>query len=189
MLPRRGVRKHCVRIRDRAKRRAVENRPTGLTGRAVLWPDRQAIDAGGRPEETEAPMLVARGLTKVYRLGEVEVHAQRGVDLDVYPAEFIVLLGPSGSGKSTLLNILGGLDVPTGGEAHFPLPRVVPDVAPPSCYVALSRKSLFRSASDPAISPPPAPWELSCRPPPLHCPAWGSRCRPRASRSWRRGRA
>ena len=77
------------------------------------------MDEGGRREETAAPVLVARGLTKVYRLGEVEVHALRGVDLDVYPSEFIVLLGPSGSGKSTLLNILGGLDVPTGGEAHF----------------------------------------------------------------------
>ena len=93
--------------------------PTGLTGGARLWPDHRAMEAGGRPEGTGAPVLFARDLTKVYRLGEVEVHALRGVDLDVYPSEFIVLLGPSGSGKSTLLNILGGLDVPTSGEAHF----------------------------------------------------------------------
>jgi putative ABC transport system ATP-binding protein len=64
-------------------------------------------------------VFVARGLTKIYRMGESEVHALRGVDLAVMPGEFIVLLGPSGSGKSTLLNILGGLDTPTAGEVRF----------------------------------------------------------------------
>jgi putative ABC transport system ATP-binding protein len=68
---------------------------------------------------SRAPVFVARGLTKVYRMGEVEVHALRGVDLDLYPGEFVVLLGPSGSGKSTLLNILGGLDVPTAGTVRY----------------------------------------------------------------------
>ncbi len=65
------------------------------------------------------PVFHTRGLTKVYRMGDVDVHALRGVDLDLFPAEFVVILGPSGSGKSTLLNILGGLDVPSGGEVQF----------------------------------------------------------------------
>ncbi len=64
-------------------------------------------------------VFVARGLTKVYRMGEVEVHALRGVDLTLARAELVVLLGPSGSGKSTLLNILGGLDVPTAGTVSY----------------------------------------------------------------------
>jgi len=59
----------------------------------------------------------ARGLSKVYVMGEVAVHALRNVDLDIYEGEFIVLLGPSGSGKSTLLNILGGLDAASSGVA------------------------------------------------------------------------
>jgi putative ABC transport system ATP-binding protein len=59
------------------------------------------------------------GISKIYRMGEVEVPALRGVDFDLYPGELVVLLGPSGSGKSTLLNILGGLDVPTSGEVLY----------------------------------------------------------------------
>lgn len=58
-------------------------------------------------------------VSKVYRMGEVEVHALRGIDLDLYEGELVVLLGASGSGKSTLLNILGGLDVPSSGEVRY----------------------------------------------------------------------
>ncbi len=68
---------------------------------------------------TSPAVFQARGLTKVYHVGEVDVFALRDVDLDLYPGEFVVLLGPSGSGKSTLLNILGGLDVPTRGTVRF----------------------------------------------------------------------
>jgi putative ABC transport system ATP-binding protein len=65
------------------------------------------------------PVFQARGITKVYRMGEVEVPALRGIDLDIRAGEFLVLLGPSGSGKSTLLNIFGGLDVPTSGHVTY----------------------------------------------------------------------
>jgi putative ABC transport system ATP-binding protein len=65
------------------------------------------------------PLLQARGLSKVYRSGDLEVHALRGVDLSLQAGELIVLLGASGSGKSTLLNILGGLDTPSAGEVRF----------------------------------------------------------------------
>ena len=65
------------------------------------------------------PIFVARQLSKIYRMGEVEVHALRGIDLELYRGELVVLLGPSGSGKSTLLNILGGLDVPSSGEVRY----------------------------------------------------------------------
>lgn len=65
------------------------------------------------------PVFSARGITKLYQMGEVEVKALRGVDLDLFSGEFIVLLGASGSGKSTLLNILGGLDSPTTGEVFY----------------------------------------------------------------------
>ena len=68
---------------------------------------------------TASITLQASGLTKVYRTGEVVVHALRGADLDLHQGELVVLLGPSGSGKSTLLNILGGLDVPTAGTVKF----------------------------------------------------------------------
>jgi putative ABC transport system ATP-binding protein len=63
--------------------------------------------------------LVARGLTKIYRTGQVEIQALRGADFELNPGELVVLLGPSGSGKSTLLNILGGLDTPTAGVVWF----------------------------------------------------------------------
>jgi putative ABC transport system ATP-binding protein len=71
-----------------------------------------------RPERAVA-VFTARGITKVYDMGEVQVHALRGIDLDLYDGEMVALLGPSGSGKSTLLNILGGLDVATSGHVVY----------------------------------------------------------------------
>jgi putative ABC transport system ATP-binding protein len=77
------------------------------------------VSAAVQSVAAAAPVFRARGLTKIYRTGTVEVHALRGVDFEVFAGEFIVLLGPSGSGKSTLLNILGGLDTATSGTVHW----------------------------------------------------------------------
>ena len=76
----------------------------------------------GDSDSTEAAkkaVFSAVGLTKVYFMGATEVHALRGVDLELYEGEFVVMLGPSGSGKSTLLNILGGLDAPSAGRVRY----------------------------------------------------------------------
>jgi putative ABC transport system ATP-binding protein len=64
-------------------------------------------------------VFTAREVRKIYNMGEVQVEALRGVDIDLYSGEFLVLLGPSGSGKSTLLNILGGLDRVTSGRVSY----------------------------------------------------------------------
>ncbi|MCC6150707.1 MAG: ABC transporter ATP-binding protein [Planctomycetes bacterium] len=86
-------------------------------------PGQRGRDPGAAETRLNAPsttaVFVARGITKVYGLGEVQVQALRGIDLELYEGEFVVLLGPSGSGKSTLLNILGGLDIPTEGSVIF----------------------------------------------------------------------
>lgn len=81
--------------------------------------DGMTATAAVAPRSDRATVLSARGLTKLYQMGEVEVRALRGVDLELYEGELMVLLGASGSGKSTLLNIVGGLDVATTGQVLY----------------------------------------------------------------------
>jgi putative ABC transport system ATP-binding protein len=71
------------------------------------------------PNDERSAILAAHDVTKTYRMGDVDVHALRGVTVPLYEGELMVLLGPSGSGKSTLLNILGALDVPTSGRVLY----------------------------------------------------------------------
>ncbi|MGO4518262.1 ABC transporter ATP-binding protein [Terriglobus sp. 2YAB30_2] len=68
---------------------------------------------------SKMPIIQVRQLTKTYRVGDVDVHALRGMDLDVAKGEFIAVVGSSGSGKSTLFNILGGLTPPSTGSIHI----------------------------------------------------------------------
>ncbi|NJM53777.1 MAG: ATP-binding cassette domain-containing protein, partial [Blastocatellia bacterium] len=72
----------------------------------------------GKNFQPEAVFQV-HNVSKIYQMGEVQVHALRSVNLELYKGELTVLLGASGSGKSTLLNIIGGLDIPTEGEVIF----------------------------------------------------------------------
>jgi putative ABC transport system ATP-binding protein len=77
------------------------------------------IGKEGEQNNPGGVVFQVRDLTKIYAMGEVEVHALRGVNLELFSGELVVLLGPSGSGKSTLLNILGGLDTATGGDVTY----------------------------------------------------------------------
>lgn len=72
-----------------------------------------------RDEQGRKAVIDIRQITKMYQMGDVEVHALRGVDLQIYEGEFVSIMGPSGSGKSTLMYILGALDQPTSGAYYL----------------------------------------------------------------------
>jgi len=69
--------------------------------------------------EFKEPLIKAKNLSKIYQMGEVQVTALNNVTFEIYPNEFIVILGPSGSGKSTLLNVIGGMDQASSGELYY----------------------------------------------------------------------
>ena len=78
-----------------------------------------ASETAAAPAEERRTVVRTQAVKKVYIMGDLEVHALTGVDLEIYSGEYVSIMGPSGSGKSTLFNMVGGLDKPTGGKVYI----------------------------------------------------------------------
>jgi len=79
----------------------------------------KGFEATGIALNNKEPLIKLTDVWKIYQMGEVEFAALKGIDLEIYEGEFLVVLGPSGSGKSTLMNLLGCLDIPSGGTVYL----------------------------------------------------------------------
>jgi putative ABC transport system ATP-binding protein len=75
--------------------------------------------ATAAPKEEKRTVVRTQQVKKVYKMGEIEVHALRGVDMEIYTGEYLSIMGPSGSGKSTFFNMVGGLDKPSEGKVYI----------------------------------------------------------------------
>ena len=135
-------------------------------------------------EEEKRTVVRTQKVKKVYQMGEIEVHALRGVDMEIYTGEYLSIMGPSGSGKSTFFNMVGGLDKPTEGKVYIDEVDVAhgrTGTALEAARVAIRRsRSPTPSGTAARIGPPP----LCLRPSPLCC-----RCpqrRRRRARHYRR---
>ena len=79
----------------------------------------EQITAQIAQEEEQRTVVRTQNVKKIYLMGEIEVHALRGVDVEIYSGEYLSIMGPSGSGKSTFFNMVGGLDKPTEGKVYI----------------------------------------------------------------------
>src|SRR5262249_44597888 len=113
-----GAARGCAGAGREAGRRHPATDAAGVTAMPTITTTRDE-DTVERTSAQGTPLIELSGVTKTYRTGELAVEVLHGIDLAIYPGEFVAIVGASGSGKSTLMNILGCLDRPTSGSYRF----------------------------------------------------------------------